>query len=156
MEVHIGIDGACRNNQSHNNIGAWSFVVFNGKKTTVIKEVKENTTNNQMELTALFKAFDFIITEAIKQSTIYIDSSYVFNGITDWVFKWEQKNFYNKGVLRPNTDIWKGVLIKWRIIQDKGYKVQFKKVKGHQGFSLNEQADLACNEAMDNFLKEKI
>lgn len=153
MQVLIATDGACRNNQQSDNIGSWAYVAQAGKEIISESAVKINTTNNQMELIAFLQALDYIINNEIKQSVIYVDSSYVYNAIAlGWLEKWKKENFLHKGQRRPNMDLWQLLLSKQKTIKKQGYNITLQKVEGHNGHFLNEEADKACNKAIDDYL----
>ena len=65
-------DGACSGNPGP---GGWAYVRLresvSGYKTEVESGGKESTTNNEMELTAVYKALVKAYKEGIKQVTIY-------------------------------------------------------------------------------------
>ena len=68
---------------------------------------------------------------------IFTDSTYVKNGITDWIKKWE-KNGWKNSNKKPvkNKDLW----IKL-IIYVKKIKIVWKWVKGHSNNKYNNLAD---------------
>ena len=73
---------------------------------------------------------------------IFTDSTYVKNGITDWIKKWE-KNGWKSANKKPikNKDLWKK-------LNDlcKKHKITWKWVKGHSNNRFNNLADqLATN-----------
>ena len=69
-------------------------------------------TNNQMELTAIINAIEFLFEENIVSTQsipsnviIYSDSNYAVRGINEWIERWilsQQKT----GNTRPNWDLW--------------------------------------------------
>ena len=79
----------------------------------------------------------------LSEITIYTDSKYVKDGITDWIKKWKLNNWKNSNK-KPvkNKDLW--------IKLDnscKKHKVKWKWVKAHAGNKLNNQVDeLAVSE----------
>lgn len=152
-KINIAVDGACRNNQQRKNLGAWAFVVeVDGNIEYEDAEAEVNTTNNKMELTAFLKAIEYIYGCNVKESTILIDSSYVYNSIEKgWVYNWEKLNFKYKNGLRPNTDLWKIVLEKLREVNSKGCVIKLEKVNGHSDNELNNRADLLCNLEMNKY-----
>ena len=103
-----------------------------------------DTTNNQMELTAVIKGL-----EALKRPVslhIVTDSKYVMQGITSWIDKWKKNNWKNaskKDV--KNKDLW--------IELDKyvaKHNVKWHWVKGHAGHEKNEIADALANKGIDS------
>ena len=63
--------------------------LMNKKKQKNIFGKVNNTTNNRMELMAAIMALKTIKDKS--QVTIFTDSTYVKNGITEWIKKWEKK-----------------------------------------------------------------
>ena len=106
-ETTIYTDGACSPNPGP---GGWGAVFLLNNK--VIKELSGfggNTTNNRMELTAVIEALGSL--NCRHRVTIYTDSQYVKNGITSWIFGWQQKNWLT-AAKQPvkNVDLWKALL----------------------------------------------
>ena len=54
--IIIYTDGACRGNQSKENIGAYAYTLSYKGHTKEYAEARANTTNNIMELTAIYTA----------------------------------------------------------------------------------------------------
>ena len=97
-----------------------------------------------MELTAVIKSLELIK----RPSSIIIttDSTYVKNGITEWINNWKVKGWKtaNKKPVK-NKDLWQQL--------DKlteNHKITWKWVRGHTGHAGNERADELANEAIDN------
>lgn len=141
IEYSIYTDGACSGNPGP---GGWGAVIFNkDKKQKNISGKIGNTTNNRMELMAPIMALKKIKTAS--EITIYTDSTYVKNGITEWINNWKingWKNANKKPV--KNKDLWieldslcKDNLITW------------KWVKGHSNDKYNNLADELARKAID-------
>jgi ribonuclease HI len=83
--IKIFTDGACSGNPG---AGGWGVVIVSGNDIQKLNGFEPDTTNNRMELKAAI--------EGIKQSsrgsniTLYTDSKYVKNGITDWIKNWKK------------------------------------------------------------------
>ncbi|MDC0530018.1 ribonuclease HI [Pelagibacteraceae bacterium] len=142
MKYTIYTDGACSGNPGP---GGWGAVIFdNDNKQKNISGSEENTTNNRMELSAAIMALE----EVNKNSeiTIYTDSSYVKNGITEWVLKWRENGWKNSNK-EPvkNKDLWEKLdnLCKQNI-------VNWKWVKGHASNKYNNLADELATKAIKN------
>ena len=104
MKYKIYTDGACSGNPGP---GGWAAVILeNNKVKDMMFGNEKNTTNNKMELIAPIKA----IQKFKKKSEILIftDSTYVKDGITTWVKKWE-KNGWKTASKKPvkNVELWK-------------------------------------------------
>ena len=138
MKYIIYTDGACAGNPGP---GGWGAVIFEGnQKQNNISGNVINTTNNRMELVAPIKALMRIKPKS--DVLIFTDSTYVKNGITDWIKKWE-KNGWKSANKKPikNKDLWKK-------LNDlcKKHKITWKWVKGHSNNRFNNLADqLATN-----------
>ncbi len=133
MKYIIYTDGACSGNPGP---GGWGAVIFdkdNNQKN--ISGNAKNTTNNRMELMAPIMALKKIKTNS--EVIIYTDSTYVKNGITEWIKKWtrnEWKNARKQPV--KNKDLW----IKLDNLC-KDNKIIWKWVKGHSNNKYNNLAD---------------
>ncbi|MDO4842155.1 MAG: ribonuclease HI [Phoenicibacter congonensis] len=96
----------------------------------------KSTTNNRMELMGVVA-----ILEALKQPcevSITTDSQYVVNAFEKhWIESWMAKG-WKKADKKPvlNSDLWKR-LVELR----KKHKVEFKWIKGHAGYEMNERCD---------------
>ena len=140
MRYTIYTDGACSGNPGP---GGWGAVILD--KDNDPKKISGNekdTTNNRMELTAPIMALKKIKTNS--EVTIYTDSTYVKNGITEWIKKWEKNNWKsanNKTI--KNKDL-------WIELNDlcKESKVVWMWVKGHSNNKYNNLADELATQAI--------
>ncbi len=140
MKYLIYTDGACSGNPGS---GGWAAVIFDEeKKQKNIFGKVNNTTNNRMELMAAIMALKTI--KAKSQVTIFTDSTYVKNGITEWIKKWEKNNWKNSNK-KPvkNKDLW----MKLNNLCIKN-KVSWKWVKGHSNNKFNDLADQLATQAI--------
>jgi|TARA_B100001093_G_scaffold459695_1_gene473029 ribonuclease HI len=140
MKYKIYTDGACSGNPGP---GGWGAVIFdkdNNQKEISGKEM--HTTNNRMELLAPIMALRKI--KPNSEVTIYTDSTYVKNGITEWIKKWEN-NGWQGAKKKPvkNKDLW----IKLDNLC-KDNKVVWKWVKGHSNNKFNNLADELATQAI--------
>ena len=140
-QIYIYTDGACRGNPGP---GGWGAILEYREHKKEINGASSLTTNNIMELTAVIKSLELIK----RPSSIIIttDSTYVKNGITEWINNWKVKgwNTANKKPVK-NKDLWQQL--------DKlteNHKITWKWVRGHTGHAGNERADELANEAIDN------
>ena len=141
-------DGACSGNPGP---GGWAFVELvkdgDGLKTECTSGGKEQTTNNEMELTAVYKALVKSYKQGDNQVTIYSDSAYVVNAISKlWVMNWKQNGWNTaEGKKIKNRHIWEKM---YELLFCKGMAVKAVKIAGHSGNPLNELADqMAVKEA---------
>ena len=142
MKYTIYTDGACSGNPGP---GGWGAVIFdNNNKQKNISGSEKNTTNNRMELSAAIMALKKI--KVNSEITIYTDSTYVKNGITEWVLKWE-KNGWKNSNKKPvkNKDLW--VELNRLCNQN---QVCWKWVKGHSTNKYNNLADELATQAIKN------
>lgn len=135
--IHLFTDGACSRNPGP---GGWAFVL---RDVTTRKEMESSggeasTTNNRMELMAVIQGLKALRCPC--HVTLYSDSSYVGNGITEWISGWKQNGWRRKerGKLRElkNADLWRALDSYLQV-----HRVTFKHVKGHSGHSENERCD---------------
>lgn len=154
-------DGACTLNQTNGEYekgpGGWGWVEV--ENDTIVKQRgwgSPNTTNNEMELSAIHNALCRYSEDHFKKDetsmVIYSDSAYCINIFTQWVKGWEA-NGWTRG--RKHEPIKNLELIQniWAMIQllSTGFSdVKFVKVKGHSGDGWNEYADKI---AVENKLK---
>ena len=83
--ITIYTDGACSGNPG---IGGWGAVIIKEKKITHLSGGLDETTNNQMELTAAIKALEYF--KEPEKIAIHTDSKYVMNGIESWINNWKK------------------------------------------------------------------
>ena len=133
MKFTIYTDGACSGNPGK---GGWAAIILdNDSNQSSISGSEKNTTNNRMELMATIMALKKIKNKT--EVTIYTDSKYVKDGITDWIKKWKLNNWKNsKNKLVKNKDLW----VKLDNSCQK-HKVNWKWVKAHAGNKYNNLVD---------------
>lgn len=159
-EVTIFTDGSSRGNPGP---GGWGYIAIypNAHDEMLVEEGggEENpTTNNRMELMAViaaFEGFDVYYDKAQmaeKTFVVRLDSSYVMNGITKWVFGW-QKNGWITSQKEPvvNVDLWKRLMA-----ATSGKKIEWKLLKGHAGIAGNERCDEIATGEAKNLFKGKL
>ncbi len=141
--VAIYTDGACRGNPGP---GGWGVVLRYENCEKTLRGGEMQTTNNRMELTAVIEGL-----RALKEPckvTITSDSTYVLNGVTQWMENWKKKGWKTNGnkVVR-NVDLWK------QLDNAVGeHQLYWQWVRGHSGHRDNELADQLANEATDEIL----
>jgi len=138
--VEIFTDGACRGNPGP---GGWGVVLRFGGHEKHLYGAESFTTNNRMELMAAIQGL-----EALKrrcQVSLTTDSSYVRNGIIEWLPDWKRRG-WKTASHKPvkNVDLWQRLD---HIAQR--HDIQWHWVKGHSGHPENEQADRLANRAID-------
>ena len=132
MKLKIYTDGACSGNPGK---GGWAAIILDDSNQSSISGSEINTTNNRMELMAPIMALKKIKKKS--EITIFTDSKYVKDGITDWIKKWKVNNWKNSSK-KPvkNKDLW----IKLDNASLK-HKVTWKWVKAHAGNKYNNLVD---------------
>ncbi|MBQ3565225.1 MAG: ribonuclease HI [Alphaproteobacteria bacterium] len=133
MTVRVYTDGACSGNPGP---GGWGAVlIFEDGTITELSGRAENTTNNKMELTAAIKSLEFFTEKTSVE--IFTDSTYVKNGITQWIKNWEKNNWKNSAKQDvKNRELWEQLSE-----LAKRHQVSWNWVKGHDGDKFNEMAD---------------
>ncbi len=130
--VEIYTDGACSGNPGP---GGWGALLrYNGTERELFGG-ETGTTNNRMELMAAIEALN-----ALKRPCtvhLYTDSTYVKQGITDWINRWKANGWRTAGK-KPvkNQDLWQALddaLVR--------HDIEWHWVKGHAGHPDNERAD---------------
>ena len=142
MKYTIYTDGACSGNPGP---GGWGAVIFdNDNKQKNISGSEENTTNNSMELSAAIMALKEVNMNS--EITIYTDSTYVKNGITEWVLKWKENGWKNSNK-EPvkNKDLWEKLV---NLCEQN--TINWKLVKAHASNKYNNLADELATKAIKN------
>ena len=139
-EVEIFTDGACRGNPGP---GGWGAVLRYGNHERELFGGERQTTNNRMELMAAIQALE-TLTRPCKVA-LTTDSSYVRNGITEWLPNWKKRGWKTAG-RKPvkNIDLWQRLDAAAR-----RHDIDWHWVKGHSGHPENERADVLANRGID-------
>tara|TARA_B100001564_G_C20602959_1_gene653673 strand:+ start:239 stop:664 length:426 start_codon:yes stop_codon:yes gene_type:complete len=133
MKYKIYTDGACSGNPGP---GGWAAIILgNDQVEDMISGNEKNTTNNKMELLAPIRAIQKFKKKS--EISIFTDSTYVKEGITVWIKKWE-KNGWKTASKKPvkNKELWK----KLKILSLK-HNIKWNWVKGHAQDKYNNLAD---------------
>ena len=139
--IKIYTDGACRGNPGP---GGWGALILKDNEEIKLNGGQNDTTNNQMELTAVIKSLDFF-SESMELE-IFTDSKYVMDGITEYIKKWKL-NGWKTASKKPvkNTDLWKQL-----DALNAHHSIRWNWVKGHSGHRENDIADELANLGIDN------
>lgn len=139
--ITIYTDGACRGNPGP---GGWGVVLRAGTHTKELYGYAPATTNNRMELTAATEALRAV--RAAAEVHLYTDSTYVKNGIEQWLVRW-QRNQWRTAAKKPvkNRELWESLAA-----ETARHQVHWHWVKGHSGAAGNERADALANYAIDH------
>ena len=140
-KVTIYTDGACSGNPGPGGWGA--ILMYQGNKKE-ISGGKKNTTNNEMELTAVIEALKMLKFPC--QVDLYSDSAYVVNAfllfcLGNWI-----KNNWKTSSKEPvkNQELWKELYE-----LTKTHQVKFIKVKGHSDNEFNNRCDELARNAIE-------
>lgn len=136
-QIDMYTDGACSGNPGP---GGWACVLVYGEHVKQLAGGAKETTNNQMELTAVI--------EGLKQLKhpcrvhIYTDSKYVMDGAEKWLEGWK-KNGWRKADKKAvlNSGLWQELD---RELQK--HEISWTWVKGHAGHEQNELVDSLARE----------
>lgn len=106
-------------------------------------------TNNKAELAAAIKALQVARDHNLERLIVYSDSNYVIQGVTEWIYKWNENGWKTAGGEDvKNKDIWMELA---NLAQDSKIKITWKHVAAHSGIPGNEEADkLAVKAAKHN------
>jgi ribonuclease HI len=144
--VEMYTDGACRGNPGP---GGWAALLVAGKERKEVTGAELETTNNRMELMAAIGGLG-----ALKRRcsvTLYTDSKYVLQGITEWLPNWKARGWLT-AAREPvkNQDLWQLL-----DAAASGQDIAWQWVKGHSGHEGNEYVDQLANVAIDRLLASR-
>lgn len=149
-ELFAYTDGACSGNPGPGGWGALLIAKNDDGKVIRSRELcggEADTTNNRMELLGAINALNAL--ERASIITIFTDSKYVMNGITQWMANWK-KNGWKTAAKKPvkNVEL-------WQQLDDATVRhtVTWEWVKGHAGHPENEKADELARAGMEPFKK---
>ena len=139
--IKVYTDGSCLENPGK---GGWAAIIINDSGRIEIKGSKDNTTNNQMELTAPIMALKRIPQGSKVQ--IFTESKYVKSGITEWIHNWKKngwKTADKKEVKNKNL---------WTELDDlsNAFDIEWIWVKAHSTDELNNEVDLLARSSANN------
>ena len=136
-KVALYTDGACSGNPGPGGYGA--ILKYNDREKELSGSF-DDTTNNRMELEAVIRALDRILSEeALKNRNVEVitDSQYVKLGITDWIRKGVANGWKTAGKKQvKNKGLWMRLLC-----LSKSLNVRWNWVAGHSGEEYNELCD---------------
>lgn len=141
-KVTIYTDGACSGNPGP---GGWGAILMYQENIKEISGGKNNTTNNEMELTAVIEALKLLKYPCSVE--LYSDSAYVVNAfLQKWINNWI-KNNWKTASKEPvkNQELWKELYE-----LTKKHQVKFIKVKGHSDNEFNNRCDELARNAIKN------
>lgn len=140
-------DGACSGNPGP---GGWGVLLQASQAGNIVKERELSggdraTTNNQMELMAAIMALETL--DRASTLTIVTDSTYVKNGVTQWIHGWK-RNGWRTAAKKPvkNVELWQRL-----DLAQSRHQVTWEWVKGHAEHPENERADELARAGMAPF-----
>lgn len=134
--VRIYTDGACKGNPGR---GGWGALLRFGELEKELFGGALQTTNNRMELQAVIEGLRVLKRKC--RIEVYTDSSYVKNGITEWLPNWKRRG-WKTADRKPvkNDDLWRQLD---ELAQQ--HQIVWHWVRGHSGHVENERADALAN-----------
>lgn len=138
--VELFTDGACRGNPGP---GGWGALLRYADRERSLYGGERHTTNNRMELRAAIEGLRALREPCKVELTT--DSTYVMQGITEWIAGWKRRNWLNSA-RKPvkNADLWREL-----DAECARHTVRWNWVKGHSGHRENEIADQLANRGID-------
>ncbi len=111
-----------------------------------------NSTNNQMELMAVIRGLEMLKEPC--QVTLHADSTYVGQGLTQWMAGWKRNGWRRKSSQGKYEELKNADL--WRRLDEllQTHRLTFSHVRGHAGHVENERCDELAVEAYQRFLKK--
>lgn len=121
--------------------GGWGALLAYPRLDEVIElgGSKPNTTNNEMELTAIVSAISYSM-DSTSPIIIFTDSQYAINGATKWMYGWAKNGWKTAaGDEIKNKFTWQTL---HSLIGEKGKDlITWQHVRGHVGIPGNERVD---------------
>lgn len=149
MEFAIYTDGGCIGNKRDSGCpGAYAYIILDESGSEIINNsgLRENVTNNQMELLAVIAGSKKLMDYTNKfhgiskkhSVIIYTDSKYVCDNFSDYLQDWK-KNGWKKSNRSPvvNVEYWK----KLDHLSSEFQSFRIRWVKGHASNEFNVRAD---------------
>lgn len=153
VPIEIYTDGSLKKSGQRMTFGGWSFVVSRDNDELYSAAGSEyGTTNQRMELRAIYEALEYIspIRRPSEKVIIYSDSAYAVNCYQqDWYLNWLNNGWMNaKNEPVANRDLWFKIIPYFD-----NFWYDFRKVEGHKGNYWNEEADSLAQEAAEGLKK---
>ena len=142
--VDIFTDGACSGNPGP---GGWGVILRWRDNQRELYGGAPDTTNNRMELMAAIQALETL--KRPVRATLHTDSTYVKNGITQWIHNWKKKGWKtaNRKPVK-NVDLWQRL-----DAAVARHDVEWRWVRGHTGHPENERADELARQGIEEFAR---
>lgn len=139
--VEIFTDGSCLGNPGP---GGYGIILRYKQHEKTLNAGYFLTTNNRMELLAAIIALETLKSPC--EVTLYSDSQYVRQGITNWIHNWKKRGWKTSDK-KPvkNVDLWQRL-----DAAVQRHKVNWIWVKGHAGHEENERCDELARAAAES------
>ncbi len=140
--VDIFTDGACSGNPGP---GGWGVILRWRDNQRELYGGAPDTTNNRMELMAAIQALETL--KRPVRATLHTDSTYVKDGITQWIHNWKKKGWKtaNRKPVK-NVDLWQRLEAALA-----PHDVEWRWIRGHTGHPENERADELARQGIEEF-----
>lgn len=144
-KVTIYSDGGAKPNP--NGPGGWAALLLYGQHQKEISGSEPSTTNNRMELTAACQALEALTQPC--EVEFYTDSTYVRNGITEWLPNWVRNN-WRTSTKKPvaNQDLWERLHA-----AAQRHTIHWRWVRGHSTNAYNNRVDELATQAREKLLR---
>lgn len=138
-QVEIFTDGACSGNPGP---GGYGVILRHSRHRKELSGYLAQATNNMMELTAAIEALRLLKEPC--SVTLYTDSKYLVDGITNYIHRWEQ----NGWVTSDRSPVKNREL--WQALQEEArrHEITWRWVRAHDGHRENERADHLARKAI--------
>ena len=138
--IIVFTDGAAKGNPGP---GGWAAVIVTPENR--VRELgggSAHTTNNRMELSGPIESL-FLLRETPGRIAIYTDSTYVIQGISEWIHGWRRRGWRTvEGKEVLNKDLWERLSV---LVEHRAAGVEWHYVRGHSGTPGNERVDEIAN-----------
>lgn len=136
IRTNVFTDGAAKGNPGP---GGWGAIIVTPDFVTELGGGSPHTTNNKMELSGAIAGLEEIVSVG-GSVRIFTDSTYLIQGITQWVWGWRKKGWRTAtGAEVLNRDLWERL---FALTSARGPKdINWCWVRGHAGTPGNERCD---------------
>lgn len=123
--------------------GGYGIVGVEDEKVTFVRsqQYKGPVTNNEMELKAILYVmlnYGEKCDDWGQPPIVYSDSAYCVNTFNEWMFNWAKRGWIKSDKQKPeNLDLIQAYYDWYK----EGYRIDLRKIKGHNGHEWNELAD---------------
>lgn len=141
--VKVYTDGACSANGQANAKAGYGVWWADNHPLNLSEKLLGTPTNQRAELAAAIAAVQQAIQYRAGTLTIFTDSKYVINCVTEWILKWKKNGWLATGK-KPVANMEEIKLLDSLCAK---HKVVWEHVRGHKGIYGNERADELARKA---------